>query len=259
MKPTPHTSADSSHYDKEAEYYDIFNEQNSKIINQSINSILKKYNAKTVLDLACGTGSQVFYLTENGYHVTGYDINPKMLSIAKEKAEKRNLAIPFLEGDMHTTVAGSFDAVITIFNAIGHLTKKDFEKTLDNIYQNLQENGIYIFDILNLDYLLKDDNITKLTIDWLKKIDNTITREIQYSTIDTNGILTSYDMYYEQKDSQDPNISYASQTLQIYSAAQLNELLEKHRFTILMQSNIDCSEFNKSKSERILTVARKKT
>ena len=95
---------------------------------------LKKHKVKSVLDLTCGTGSQVFWLAERGFKVTGYDINEKMLEIAKNKAKKKNLTIKFTKGDMRTIKAGKFDAVLTIFNAIGHLTKKDFIKS----YQKYQ-------------------------------------------------------------------------------------------------------------------------
>jgi SAM-dependent methyltransferase len=44
-----------------------------------------------------------------------------------------------------------FDAVITIFNAVGHLTKSGFEKAIRNIHRNLNAGGIYVFDILNLE------------------------------------------------------------------------------------------------------------
>src|SRR5690606_20096416 len=100
--------------------------------------------------------------------------------------------IQLIKGDMRTTYAGEFDAVITIFNAIGHLTRHDFEKALRNIHRNLKRGGIYLFDIFNLNYLIKNDRITTLTIDWLKHTGKTRVREIQYSTINQHGILASY-------------------------------------------------------------------
>ena len=164
-----HVSAKPSHYDKEAEFYDQFNEHGSSLINRYIETTLHKHKAKTVLDFACGTGSQVFYLIKNGYHVTGLDISRKMLSIAQNKAKKAHLEVPLILGDMRTKQAGTFDAVITIHSAIGHLTKNDFDKSLKNIYKNLNTKGLYIFDIFNLDYLQEGENITHLTIDGQKK------------------------------------------------------------------------------------------
>ena len=258
MKNVSHHSAKPSHYNKEAGHYDKFNEKNSALINQTIEKILKKYKAKTVLDLTCGTGSQVFWLAKCGYDVVGSDINSKMLMIAKNKAKKQKLNIKFVKGDMRTSKAGKFDAVITIFNAIGHLTKYDFEKSMRNIHANLNDGGLYVFDIFNLSYLLKNDNITKLTIDNQKKYGNKKVREIQYSTISNDGILASYDIYHEQIGSNKPKISKAFQTLQIYSKKQIKAMLQRNGFKVLKQCNIDGSKFSDSKSDRMLTIARKR-
>jgi ubiquinone/menaquinone biosynthesis C-methylase UbiE len=253
-----HITAKSSHYDKEAENYDRFNEEDSKIINQCIENILKEFKVKSILDLSCGTGSQVIWLTKKKFNIIGCDINSKMLEIARYKAIKEQLDVKFIKGDMRTAKAGKFDAVITIFNSIGHLTKEDFIKAIKNIYSNLNDAGLYIFDIFNLNYLLKDNNITKLTIDWLKRCGDTTVREIQYSTINSDGILASYDIYHKQKLKNNPSISHSFQTLQIYTAKQLKIILEKNGFELLKQYNINCKNFDENKTERILTIARKK-
>ncbi|HVV67741.1 MAG TPA: hypothetical protein VHE99_01705 [Gammaproteobacteria bacterium] len=62
MNRLTHTSAKPSHYNKEAKHYDAFNEKASQATNAAIENILKKYRVKTVLDMTCGTGSQVFWL-----------------------------------------------------------------------------------------------------------------------------------------------------------------------------------------------------
>lgn len=258
MTSITHRSATQSHYDKEATYYDTFNENSSKIINKTIEAILKKHNIKTVLDLTCGTGSQVFWLSKKGFKVTGVDINEKMLNIAKRKSRGGKIKPTFIKGDMRKTHVGEFNAVLTIFNSIGHLTKNDFSKALQNIHSNLNRQGLYIFDIFNLSYLLRDNNITKLTIDWQKKSGNTTAREIQYSTINNDGILASYDIYHEQKGNAKPKITTAYQTLQVYSAKQLIEMLKKNGFRVISKCGIDGSKFNEHKSERLLIVAQKK-
>ncbi len=251
---TSHRSAKPSHYDKEAKNYDAFNEQNSELINHTIEQILRKYQVKSVLDLTCGTGSQVFWLAKRGYQVVGSDINEPMLKIARSKAAR---GIKFLKGDMRTLQAGKFDAAITIFNAVGHLTKRDFEKAMRNIHGNLKEGGIYIFDIFNLSYLLEGDRITDLTIDWQKTKGDTKVREIQYSTIDDSGILASYTTSYVQKGLAKPKISSSAQTLQVYTAKQLREMLQRNGFRVLSQCGIDGSKFNGSNTERILTLAKR--
>ena len=39
---------------------------------------------RTVLDLACGTGSMTAVLTERGYELIGVDESPDMLAVARE-------------------------------------------------------------------------------------------------------------------------------------------------------------------------------
>ena len=180
-----------------------------------------------------------------------------MLKIAKNKAKKEKLDLQFLKGDMRTIKVGTFDAVITIFNAVGHLTKSDFEKAMRNIRKNLKDGGLYIFDINNLSYLMKGNNITNLTIDWQTMSSDTKIRDIQYSTIDKNGILSSYTTHYEQKGSNKPKISKSAQTLQVYTAKQLREMLHRNEFKVLKQCGIDGSKFAESKTDSILTIAKK--
>ena len=83
-------------------------------------------------------------------------------------------------------------------------------------------------------------------------------REIQYSTIDNNGVLASYDIYHKQIGTNKPKTTKAFQTLQVYSAKQLKTMLEKNGFKVLRQSSIDGSKFHETKTERILTVAQKR-
>lgn len=261
-----HTSASPEHYDTESETYDLFNEENSKIINQTLVNILKKYNIQKVIDISCGTGSQVFYLHLHGFNIEGYDINEKMLEVARKKALELSMDLKFAQGDMRTVKTDSMNtnasaAIITIFNSIGHLTKEDFEKTLMNINSNLPENGrkngLYIFDIFNLDYLLANDNITKLTIDWISKTENCVNREIQYSTVTSDGILTSYDIYLKTDESGKMSRVNAEQTLQIYSLSQLKEMSQKAGFKVIEISDIDGSEFHQYETDRMLVVLEK--
>jgi ubiquinone/menaquinone biosynthesis C-methylase UbiE len=258
MTTISHHSAKPSHYDQDAKHYDAFNEQNSAVINATIAKLLKQNKVKSALDLTCGTGSQVFWLNQQGFEVVGVDINAKMLKIAKQKARDQQLKVKFLKGDMRYSQVGQFDAALTIFNSIGHLTKADFELTMQNIHRNLKAGGLYIFDINNYSYLAEGNNITSLTIDWLRLDGDCKIREIQYSTLDEEGILASYTTAYVQKGKQKAKVTQSAQTLQIYTAQQLKEMLHKNGFTTVAQCDIDGSKFIENSSERILTIAKKR-
>lgn len=260
MKRVSHKTAKPSDYNKESESYDAFNEAHSALINATTEKLLKKYNVKSVLDLTCGTGSQVFWLARHGFEVIGVDINSQMLKIAKEKSAQENQNIQFIKGDMRTAHIGEFDAVITIFNSIGHLTKADFEIALRNIANNLKKGGLYIFDIANLTYYLTENHIAELTVDWSTTTGDTRFRDIQYGTVDTDGILALYNISFVQKKAV-PNVAQRAKTsiktLQIYTTDQLKELLNRNGFSVLEQCGIDGSPFVEERTDRILTIAQK--
>lgn len=258
MDFTTHKSAQASHYDYSAEHYDIYNEENSQTTNRTVEGILRRHEIKSVLDLTCGTGSQVFWLSKLGYEVVGADINKNMLDVARKKAAEQGLELPFYQGDMRTSSFGEFDAVITIFHAIGHLSVPDFEIALGNIHENLKMGGVYIFDIFNLNYLLDGNNISKLTIDQTQINGRTKCRDIQYSTISEKGVLASFTTSFIQEGSSAPRRLMCSQTMQVYTAKQLEEMLERNGFESLGPCAIDGGTFSDTGSERVVMVGRKK-
>jgi SAM-dependent methyltransferase len=52
------------------------------------------------LDIGCGTGTDSIYLAEHGWEVTGVDMVPKALAIARRKAAAAGVSPRFVEGDV---------------------------------------------------------------------------------------------------------------------------------------------------------------
>ena len=242
------------------ELFDAHNiTNNTKATNKIIEKLLRQHGVKTVLDLSCGTGSQVFFLNKFGYKVTGADFSPPLLEIARKKARRENVSITFLDGDMRKLEVGKFDAVITIFNAIGHLSKTDFNKTLKNIYNNLHEGGFYLFDIFNLEAMTAN-TVNNLAMNYKKIVDNKTVHHIQHSTINrVKGQIISYDNYIIDKVGAGTKKINNKFTLQIYKAKELQSMLAKNGFKTLKQCGIDGSDFKKNKTINMLTLAQKKT
>ena len=244
-------------YQKHPEYFDAINiNDDTDAKNSVIGEILKKYKVQKVLDMTCGSGSQVFFLKNLGYDVVGADFSPALLNIARKKATENNLDVLFLDGDMRDLHIGEFDAVITIFNAIGHLTKKDFERALKNIKDNLKNGGIYIFDILNLDAMTKSV-VENLAATMDRVISGVQIHKKQYSTLDRKlGLLTSYDELTIQSEKR--QVIKEQFTLQIYSALELKAMLNRCGFDVLEQCGMMGEEFKQETTLEMLTVARLK-
>lgn len=117
--------------------------------NEQIINILKEIGAHKVLDMSCGTGAQCIDLSLAGFEVVATDINNNMLEKAQNKANIHGVKIKFELADMKTVSMGKFQGIISIFNAIGHLSKDDFKLALKNAIENLDFGGVLIFDTFN--------------------------------------------------------------------------------------------------------------
>ncbi len=103
-----------------------------------------------VLDAGCGTGVSVArFLIDKGFEVTGIDVAPGMLELAREQVPEGN----FLEGDMTqlTFLDGVFDGIVSIF-AIIHVPKEKHPTIYQNFYRVLKPNGILFFSTGSTDW-----------------------------------------------------------------------------------------------------------
>jgi SAM-dependent methyltransferase len=84
---------------------------------QSINP-----DARSVLDVACGTGEHARRLAGRGFLVDGLDLDPRFLVIARRK----HPAGRFFEADMSDFhLPHRYDAVLCLFSSIGYLLTLD--------------------------------------------------------------------------------------------------------------------------------------
>lgn len=73
-----------------------------------------------VLDVACGTGNATIPAARVGATVTGLDITPELLEIARRRAADEGLEIEFVEGDAEALPFddASFDVVVSTFGVM---------------------------------------------------------------------------------------------------------------------------------------------
>lgn len=111
---------------------------------KEITILFKKKNVKKILDLACGSGRHVLYLTENGFDVHGIDISDKGIEIANSLLKKRNLYDHLKVGSMYDNLPfenNYFDAIICI-RALNHGTIEEIRNGIKEIERVLKSHGI---------------------------------------------------------------------------------------------------------------------
>lgn len=106
-------------------------------------------DAKTVLDLACGTGEMSVRLAKLGFQVTGVDLSTDMLTMAQQKASEEGLFIPFFEQNMSDLdVPGPFDIIIILCDSLNYLEQEtEVIETFRRCRQFLKDHGILLFDV----------------------------------------------------------------------------------------------------------------
>src|SRR5437016_5138357 len=70
-----------------------------------------------VLDVACGTGVVAITAARLGAHVTGLDLTPELLTVARENARIASVEIEWYEGDVEALPfeRATFDFVVSQF------------------------------------------------------------------------------------------------------------------------------------------------
>ncbi|MDA8336901.1 MAG: methyltransferase domain-containing protein [Peptococcaceae bacterium] len=62
---------------------------------EAVFRLLEPRRGQTILDVGCGTGNYALELAARGLAVTGVDVSPAMLELAREKARARSVAVSF--------------------------------------------------------------------------------------------------------------------------------------------------------------------
>ena len=105
---------------------------------------------RTVLDLACGTGSLTWELARRGYEMIGVDRSEEMLAQANEKGEDFTGERPiFLHQSMDKLdLYGTIDACVCCLDSVNYVTRPaQLERAFARVHLCLMPGGIFVFDI----------------------------------------------------------------------------------------------------------------
>ena len=101
---------------------------------------------QTMLDLACGKGRHSIHLNKLGALVEGCDYSENSIRHAKQFENDR---LKFFTHDMRNKLPKSYDYIFNLFTSFGYFeTLDEHQTTLRNIYNGLNEKGLFIFDFI---------------------------------------------------------------------------------------------------------------
>ena len=101
--------------------------------------------AATLLDLACGTGG-ITALLAGSYQVSGLDIAPGMLAVARDKLPGRTQL--YLADMTSFRLDARFDVIVCAYQGLNHLLSlAAWQRSFDCAYEHLNRGGLFVFDI----------------------------------------------------------------------------------------------------------------
>ena len=109
------------------------------------------------IDIGCNVGQECFLFAEDypDVHVDGVDFNANAIEVAQERFPRENLkfhALNTLEPEFVETFAGSEPDLISCFEVIEHLSKRQMEVLFDNINAIMTEKTVLLLSTPNGHY-----------------------------------------------------------------------------------------------------------
>jgi SAM-dependent methyltransferase len=104
-----------------------------------------------VLDVACGRGRHSIGLAQRGFRVTGIDLSPRALELARGAAAEAGVEVEFRRLDMRELdYDGAFDGALNLFRSFGYFDDdSENESVVHGVARALRPGGNFLIDILN--------------------------------------------------------------------------------------------------------------
>jgi SAM-dependent methyltransferase len=136
-------------------YHKLYFDRDEKEASAFIHKLLYHLSPKPgsrMLDAACGKGRHSKILASAGHQVTGIDISPDSIAIAK-KSESENLE--FFVHDMRLPFhINYFDYAFNFFTSFGFFkTRREHDDAIRTIVKSLKPGGSFVIDYLNTHYV----------------------------------------------------------------------------------------------------------
>ncbi len=172
---------------------------------------------RSIVDLACGTGSSTLPFAHRGYQTSGVDLSPAMLERARSKAAHNGLEFKFYEQDLCSLeLPEKYDLALLFQDGFNYLlSENELADAINQVYQALNPASLFIFDLTRPS--LRSDNDTD-SISWADQDGFTLIVESSYSSKEDlwsaqltvfqkseNGLYKKYQEMHYEKD-HDPDL-----------------------------------------------------
>ena len=207
---------------------------------------------RTVVDLACGTGSVTEILARKGYQVTGVDMSEEMLTEAMAKVMDMENPPRFVcQKLQELRLPRAVDMAVCALDSLDYITDPaDCAEAIRRTYKALNPGGIFIFDVNTPEKLRAMDGQVFLDED-----DDVYC--VWRGEFDAQANICSYGMDLFQRRGEVWHRSFEEHREYAYSAEQLVGYLKDAGFTHIEVFADRLFEDPREEEQRIYIKARK--
>lgn len=211
-------------------------------------SLIPIFSSTKILDLCCGYGRHIKFLSKLSNFVVGLDLSSELLREAK--INNQNSA-EFVCGDVRALPfrENSFDIVLSLFTSFGYfISDEENFCHLKNSAEVLKYNGYFVLDYFNPTKV----KLSKKHSSY-KTIENLIIRETKWFDKETNRINKEVIIENTQGDT----LKSYLETVKIYEPFEIENMLERCKISIIgVYGNYSKSKFD-TKSPRLIIIGKK--
>jgi len=126
---------------KSYKYYDLFTPHENL---KEVETVFKKEKVKNILDLGCGVGRNLVYLSKKGFEMFGLDLSKEGINQLKKILNKEKLKADLITADVYQKLPykdNYFDSIISV-QVLQHSNEKNIIKAIKEIERVLKPGGI---------------------------------------------------------------------------------------------------------------------
>lgn len=242
-------------YKNFASIYDelIYGDIDYKHWANNIMNICNQYNIqkKNYLDLACGTANLTVELGKHFNNVYAVDLSQEMLTVAEEKLREENIRTKvFCQNICDLKIKNKFNLITCALDSTNYiLDENQLKKYFEGVYNLLEDDGLFIFDI---------NSYNKLTKILGNNIFNYDSEDVVYiwENYLENDIVNMYLTFFVQKGQMYERFD-EEHCERAYKSTYIEEILKELGFSI--EKILDCYEEKSinEDTERITYVVKK--
>ena len=181
-----------------------------------IRTMLRVAPAAAILDGPCGGGRHAIPLAAAGYRMTGVDVSPDFLCVARKLAEQQNLAVRWVESSMaKIPFIEEFDGAMCFGNSFGYDDDDGNRAFLAAIFRSLKPGSRLVLDYPTV----LECRVPRFQArNWMKTGDVYFLEDEYYNPV-TGRIDTEYTFI------QNGSIAKRKATHRTYTFRQISEIL----------------------------------